>query len=322
MNVAIKSAKYAIATFVAIFLAQWLGLEYAVSAGVIAILSLAETSKKTVQYIGNITLTMLLSLLIATILFNVFGYKIWVFSLYLLIAYPLSVYLKTDNTIAPCAVFISHLLLEQSSDFNWWINEMLLLIIGVGIAMIVNMYQTSGNSEMAEIRNDIEIRMQDVLNTLADKMDNAQSLDYYIYEQLDQAYELAKRGQFLAMKDEENHFSNDQTTYFANYFDMRGSQLTLLFEINESLDNMYESTAQTIHLSDFFRHVSEQLSESNTAAKLRQELDQLKGDFRDSELPKTRKEFEARSILFDVLLDCEKFLTLKYEFYKSTHRLK
>ena len=48
MRVAIKSAKYAVATFIAIFLAQWLGLDYAVSAGVIAILSLAETSKKTV----------------------------------------------------------------------------------------------------------------------------------------------------------------------------------------------------------------------------------------------------------------------------------
>ena len=45
MRVAIKSAKYAVATFIAIFLAQWLGLDYAVSAGVIAILSLAETSK-------------------------------------------------------------------------------------------------------------------------------------------------------------------------------------------------------------------------------------------------------------------------------------
>lgn len=322
MPVAIKSAKYAVATFVAIFLAQWLGLQYAVSAGVIAILSLAETSKKTVQYVGNLTLTMIMSLLIATILFNIFGYEIWVFSLYLLITYPVSVYLKSDNAIAPCAVFISHLLLEQASDFNWWINEMLLLVIGVGVAVIVNLYQTSASGEMHQLKGQIEGEMQTILNQLADKMDSPQHQDYLLFEHIDQTYALAKQGEYLAMKDEENNISNDQQNYYQNYFAMRSAQLIILYDINNSLDNIFESTDQTYDLSDFFRHVSEELSETNTAAKLRNELDQLKTRFRQQSLPQSRNEFETRSMLFDILLDCEKFLNLKYEFYKSGQRLK
>lgn len=322
MNVFIKSVKYAVATFIAIFLAQWLGLEYAVSAGVIAILSLAETSRKTIQYIGNITLTMILSLLIATILFNLFGFEIWVFSLYLLITYPISVFLKSDNAIAPCAVFISHLLLEQATDFNWWVNEMLLLVIGVGVALIVNLYQTSASGQMNQVKDEIEQLMQAILTSLADKMEDASHEDFLLYEQIDQAYDLAKQGQYLAMKETENDLSDENNNYYNNYFDMRSSQLIILFDINDSLDNIYESTDQTHDLSSFFRHVSQELSEFNTAAKLRKELDQLKDDFRQSALPQTRKEFEARSILFDILLDCEKFLTLKYEFYKNTQKLK
>lgn len=322
MRVAIKSAKYAVATFIAIFLAQWLGLDYAVSAGVIAILSLAETSKKTVQYIGNLTLTMILSLLIATILFNIFGYEIWVFSLYLLITYPISVYLKSDNAIAPCAVFISHLLLEQASDFNWWINEMLLLVIGVGIAVIVNLYQTSASGQMNKVKVEIEEEMQIILNQLADKMDTPHHQDHLLYEHIDQAYELAKHGEYLAMKEAENNISGESQIYYQSYFSMRSSQLIILYDINNSLDNIFESTEQTYDLSDFFRHVSQELSEMNTAAKLRNELEQLKARFRMQPLPQSRNEFETRSMLFDILLDCEKFLNLKYEFYKSGQRLK
>ncbi|MGY0837321.1 aromatic acid exporter family protein [Aerococcus urinaeequi] len=322
MPIAIKSAKYAVATFIAIFLAQWLGLDYAVSAGVIAILSLAETSKKTVQYIENLTLTMILSLLIATILFNIFGYEIWVFSLYLLITYPISVYLKSDNAIAPCAVFISHLLLEQASDFNWWINEMLLLVIGVGIAVIVNLYQTSESGQMNKVKVEIEAEMQTILNQLADKMDTSHHQNYLLYEHIDQAYELAKHGEYLAMKEAENNISGESQIYYQNYFSMRSSQLIILYDINNSLDNIFESTEQTYDLSDFFRHVSQELSEMNTAAKLRNELAQLKTRFRMQPLPQSRNEFETRSMLFDILLDCEKFLNLKYEFYKSSQRLK
>lgn len=322
MPIAIKSAKYAVATFIAIFLAQWLGLDYAVSAGVIAILSLAETSKKTVQYIENLTLTMILSLLIATILFNIFGYEIWVFSLYLLITYPISVYLKSDNAIAPCAVFISHLLLEQASDFNWWINEMLLLVIGVGIAVIVNLYQTSESGQMNKVKVEIEAEMQTILNQLADKMDTSHHQNYLLYEHIDQAYELAKHGEYLAMKEAENTISGESQIYYQNYFSMRSSQLIILYDINNSLDNIFESTEQTYDLSDFFRHVSQELSEMNTAAKLRNELAQLKTRFRMQPLPQSRNEFETRSMLFDILLDCEKFLNLKYEFYKSSQRLK
>ena len=322
MPIAIKSAKYAVATFIAIFLAQWLGLDYAVSAGVIAILSLAETSKKTVQYIENLTLTMILSLLIATILFNIFGYEIWVFSLYLLITYPISVYLKIDNAIAPCAVFISHLLLEQASDFNWWINEMLLLVIGVGIAVIVNLYQTSESGQMNKVKVEIEAEMQTILNQLADKMDTSHHQNYLLYEHIDQAYELAKHGEYLAMKEAENNISGESQIYYQNYFSMRSSQLIILYDINNSLDNIFESTEQTYDLSDFFRHVSQELSEMNTAAKLRNELAQLKTRFRMQPLPQSRNEFETRSMLFDILLDCEKFLNLKYEFYKSSQRLK
>lgn len=65
----IKALKYGVATFFTIFLAQWLHLDYAVSAGIIAILTLADTNQQTVHYIGNISLAMVLSLTVASLLF-------------------------------------------------------------------------------------------------------------------------------------------------------------------------------------------------------------------------------------------------------------
>jgi Predicted membrane protein len=61
---------------------------------------------------------------------------------------------------------------------------------------------------------------------------------------------------------------------------------------------------------------------------LLEDIDKLYKVFRDSELPKTRKEFESRAILYYILTDFEKFLLLKRDFYvehgevKDTESLK
>lgn len=313
MQVAIKTVKYAVATFIAIFIAQWLQLDYAVSAGIIAILSLAETNRATIVYIGNLSLTIILGLITATLIFQLFGYHIWVFALFLAIVYPISVFLKSDRAIAPCAVSVSHLFVEQTTEFSWLMNEVLLLVIGAGIAMLVNLYQPSMKPRMEKIRKEVEYRMQNILRELAVALEQP-DLFHELTDQLDQLENEIIAGLALANMERANQLKQN-SFYFIEYFEMRKEQLAVLFEMEDSLQELTIKTNQNTALAAFLKHISEELHEKNPAYSLRRELEKLMSDYRHSELPRTREEFESRAILFEILTDCRKFLKIKSDFY-------
>lgn len=313
MQIIIKTLKYAVATFAAIYIAQWLQLDYAVSAGIIAILSLAETNKATIVYIGNLTLTMLMSLLVATVVFNMLGFHILTFAIFLAIAYPLSVLLKSHSAIAPCAVSVSHLFLEQTTAFSWLMNEMLLLIIGAGIAMLVNLYQPSGLLAMEKIKGDIEAQMQAILIGMAGAL-NQPGVFFDMTDQLDRLESDISKGLRLANTESANQF-NAETANIREYFAMRKEQLAVLFDMEEGLHKLTSETEQNYALANFLKHVGEELHEKNPAQQLQRELEKLTDAYRQSDLPRTREEFEARAILFELLADCRKFLKIKNDFY-------
>lgn len=315
----IKALKYGVATFFAIFLAQWLHLDYAVSAGIIAILTLADTNQQTVHYIGNISLAMVLSLTVARLLFYYLGFTVWVFALYLLITYPLAAWMKSGNAIAPCAVSVSHLLLDQTIAFPDLMNEFLLLIIGTGIALLVNFLQPSHQKEMAQLKEAIEDRMRTVLCSYADQLDQGTFFeqDHFVLV-LHELSQLIQDGQGLAARENANRMNQD-TLYYKQYFAMRQAQSNVLYQIAESLQRLDQKTSQHQDLAQFLIHVSEQLNERNPALGLSAELDQLIKTYRESDLPQTRKEFELRATLFAILTDCKKFLKLKKNFYYESN---
>lgn len=59
------------------------------------------------------------------------------------------------------------------------------------------------------------------------------------------------------------------------------------------------------------------LSEQNPAEDLVADVNQILTDFRESELPKTREEFEGRALLFQFLNDLRYLLELKRDFTKQ-----
>ena len=66
--------------------------------------------------------------------------------------------------------------------------------------------------------------------------------------------------------------------------------------------------------------VSSSFHEYNNARGLLEELEDVKQQMRLQPLPVTREEFEARAVLFQVLLELERFLVLKREFVQGLSR--
>ena len=66
--------------------------------------------------------------------------------------------------------------------------------------------------------------------------------------------------------------------------------------------------------------VSSSFHEYNNARGLLEELEDVKQQMRLQPLPVTREEFEARAVLFQVLLELEQFLVLKRDFVDGLTR--
>ena len=316
MTVSLRTIKIAFATTIAILLAQAFKLDYSVSAGVIAILSVLDTKKSSVtialQRIGST----ILALGVATILFQLVGFTTLVFGLYLLIYIPLAYKLKVEVGIAPCSVLVSHLLLEQSTSISWLTNEFLLMIIGAGIAILFNLYMPSKENQLNQLRDEIEEKMKHVLigfDSILRKGFTNEKVEILLKE----LYTDLKNAEKMAYTEYNNQLFSQNEDYMIQYFDMRQQQVKILAEMSTDLSNCFLPTKQNVVLAHLFHQTANQLHESNPVVDLKKDIYSLLNEFRNSELPKTREEFENRATLFILLTDFTRFIQIKKEFFEQ-----
>lgn len=316
MTVSLRAIKIALATTIAILIAQAFQLEYSVSAGVVAILSVLDTKKSSVttalQRIGST----ILALGIATILFQLVGFNTIVFGLYLLIYIPIAYKLNVEAGIAPCSVLVSHLLLEQSTSITWLVNELSLMVIGVGIAILFNLYMPSKENQLIQLKDEIEEKMKHVLMNFAVVLEKGYSNDQVELFIKELSAEL-KTAEKMAYLESNNQLLSPNDDYMIQYIDMRQQQAKILAEMSVDISVCSIPTKQNNTLARLFQQTANQLHESNPAIDLMKDLETMLNDFRNSDLPKTRSEFENRAALFVLLNDFSRFIQIKKDFYEQ-----
>ena len=314
MTLSHRTIKIASATVIAILIAQFLNLNYSVSAGIIAILSVLDTKKSSVLTALQRIASTVLALTIATVLFRIFGFHIIVFGVYLLFYVPLAYRFTLQSGIAPCSVLVTHLLLEKQTSLPWILNELALMMIGAGVAILFNLYMPSKASQIILLREQVETQMKEVLHsfsvTLREGDDRNQKR---LLNELDDQLEKYRQVVYA-------EFDNqllDQSTYNIRYFDMRSEQVTILKYMATNLGLCALPTSENKILAGLFFLTAAQLHEQNTGIYLMEDIDSLLQAFRESELPATRAELENRAILFQLLNDFRRFIQTKKIFYEE-----
>ena len=116
MSISQRTTKLILATCLACLLAYFLNLSSAVSAGIIALLSLSDTRRSTLKLARNRLFSMLLALTIGVLAFNLSGFHIWSLGLYLALYVPLAYKMGWEIGITPSTVLVSHLLIQESTS--------------------------------------------------------------------------------------------------------------------------------------------------------------------------------------------------------------
>ncbi|MER1954900.1 MAG: aromatic acid exporter family protein, partial [Desemzia incerta] len=233
MSLSLRTLKIALSTVAAIFIADLFHLESSISAGIIAILSVLDTRKTSLEIAVQRVVSTVLALGIAAILFNVLGFSTAVFGLYLLFYVPSAYKLNVQSGIAPCSVLVTHLLLAESTDPGLLFNELSLMLIGAGMALAVNLYMPSQENRIAAIRTQVEDQMKVILFQFDHFLQNG--IEEEISDKdLVQLNHLLEQGIQLSRAEAENRFI-DQSYYHFRYFEMRKSQARILEQMQWNL---------------------------------------------------------------------------------------
>lgn len=311
MSLPLRSFKIAVAAFVAILIANYVGLSYAISAGIIAILSVLDTNKSSWRIAVQRVISTVLALAIAAVLFQFLGFEVHVFALYLVFYVPLAYTFGVESGITPCSVLVTHLLAEQSVSWNLISNELLLMLIGAGIAIIVNLYMPSKQTRFLALMDDADTKMKEILVHISEALLHNSIINQTELDILDTLLDQASD---LVLTETENR-PWKETYYYSNYFEMRKNQTRILRYIHQNISLCTIPVKEGKILAGLLYLTANQLHQNNTGEFLLEDIRLLLNEFRNSQLPQTREEFENRALLFQILNDFTRFIQRKKSFY-------
>ena len=113
-----------------------------------------------------------------------------------------------------------------------------------------------------------------------------------------------------------NHLFSD-TGYYLHYLKMRLKQYEVLQIIATNIQRMEYVPAQAKEVSQYLKEVANSIEKHDNAQEMLDKLQKMRIRFRMGELPKDRKEFEARAVLYEIVNDVQYLLRLKQEFTES-----
>lgn len=312
MSLIQRTLKLALATLLAIYLAEQLGLLYATSAGIVALLSVLETRRSSFRLAGQRLLATCLALSLGYLIFACFGFHLWGLGLYLLLFIPLSYRWGLEAGLAPSTVLVTHLYLEKSLAVGLLGNELALFAIGVGMALFFNSYMSSKQDMIEAYHVRVENILKDIMLRFSHLlMEGDGANDGTLIQQLDLILQEAEQVVYL-----ERHNQVFKTTdYHVHYFSMRADQNKVLRQMAEIIKRLALKTPESIILAQLFQEVANEISQDNSGLEQLKAIDDFLITFRQRDLPKTRQEFENRAILFQLLNDMKLFIQMKVDFY-------
>ncbi|ERN54877.1 aromatic acid exporter family protein [Alkalihalophilus marmarensis] len=303
-----RTLKTAVGAAIAIAIAQLLQLDFYASAAIITILCISITKRKSLIVSWQRFAACLIGMAYSVIIFELVGYEPWSLGLLLLVFIPTAVMLKVQEGIVTSLVIVLHLYTLQQVSTAIIINELLLIIIGIGVALIMNLYMPSSEKVLRVYLKDIEDHFKKILHEMAEYLRHGQS-DWDGAE-IPETVELLKKGKNEALRNVHNHIMRYEDQYY-HYFKMREKQFEIVERMMPFISSLERSLPQSVQLADFLDELSKSLSPANHVVYFLERLDQMEAEFREMELPKTREEFEIRSSLFYIMHELRQYLHIK-----------
>lgn len=311
-NSFVKSLKIALAAVLSIAIAGELGLQYSATAGIITVLSIQNTKRETLKSARNRGLAFLCALLLSFLCFSLMGYSLWAFAVYLLIFAMICLCAGWAEAIAMDSVLITHFLTEKSFTPDIMGNEVLLFLIGTCMGILVNLHLHRKEKEFNRLADEVDIQIKGILHRMSLWLPREDRSEYGsdCFERLEEALKAAK----LCAAANYNNALLGGDARELDYILMREQQSIVLKEIYGNIKRIEYLPSQAKQVAELFGQIEQGYHKNNTVEELLERLEELLTDMQGQELPVSREEFEARAILFYILMQIKGLLQIKREY--------
>ena len=309
-----QALKIAIGSSTAIYIATWLDLQFATSAGIITLLTILTTKLETL-WLSLLRMVMfVVTVGLSWLLFQNIGSAWFAYGIFVLLMVMLCEFLGWRATISINAVIATHFLTQNQFDKALILNEMFLLLIGISLAIILNVFWGTDNLQR-KIQHNIqytEEKLQMIQEELASYLLKSEmqrnvwkditSLEEYVQLFIEQAYEY------------QGNTIKKHSAYYVEYFEMRLKQCGALHNLHSEMKKIRNMPQQAHVVADYILQLKPKITELNNPVPQIEQLEEIFAAMSKEELPKTHEEFEARAMLYHIMMDLEEFLIYKKRF--------
>lgn len=310
-----NTAKTATAAILSILFASLLKLDFAISAGIVTILTIQPTKKETIKTALGRLYAFMVAMAIAYVSFHMIGFHVEAYFLYLVVFIFVCQIGKWHSAIAMNSVLISHFITFGNMELHAICNEVVIFGLGVGIGIGANLHLRKKVHYIEELKLGTDEQIIRILSRMSERILSQDKSDYNgeCFASLKTQIQRAKN---VAEENFNNQFGSGDI-YDMEYIKMREEQIQVLYEMYKNVRAIHTIPATAEKISVFLREMSEVYHRNNTGKDLMEQFLELDASMKSQPLPVERNEFEDRAKLFGLLRSIEEFIQIKKDFAKK-----
>lgn len=312
--------KISLGSSLAIFFATQFGLGNAVSAGTITLLTLMNSKSETVRLSLYRLITFAVCVVIAGASFVFIDHMALAFGCYVFFTVLFADFFNLRSTISVNVVAGAHFFINQEFSEAAIRNEFILVLIGVVLAIVLNLFQYNKHDRKALVASmrQAEEDLRNILKQIANYLRNPGE-HFSVWTDIK---DLEHRLQVYIQdaKDYKENTFQTHPVYYIEYFEMRYDQCQVLHNLHASMRQIRTMPEQAEVVANYIIYLADYVIEKNHPEAQEIMLQKVFDSLKEEDLPETREEFESRALLFHIMKDLESFIKYKKEFVESLEK--
>ncbi|MGV2990913.1 aromatic acid exporter family protein [Staphylococcus epidermidis] len=309
-KIGFRTVKTAVGMTLGVIICKLLGLDNYASSAILVVLCIKHTKIHSVQAILSRLVSCLLILFLGSAIFSLLGQHAFVLGLIVLLFIPLTVVLNVQEGVITSCVILLHVFNAKAINGHLILNEIMLLIVGLGIAFLMNLMMPSLDKKLNHFKQDIENQITEIFNIFSQacSMHN----DHLIIK-FDSLLLNIKKAKSLAFRDVKNHFVRNENSFY-HYFDMREEQVELLKRMTSLLERINTDDPILEKISQLMYEIGSNVNSNDYTALRLHSLYEIRLSLDDLPLPTTHKTLNSRAHIIQILNELEEYLNIKSQF--------
>lgn len=309
-KIGFRTVKTAVGMTLGVIICKLLGLDNYASSAILVVLCIKHTKMYSVQAILSRLVSCLLILFLGSAIFSLLGQHAFVLGLIVLLFIPLTVVLNVQEGVITSCVILLHVFNAKAINGHLILNEIMLLIVGLGIAFLMNLMMPSLDKKLNHFKQDIENQITEIFNIFSQACSMHND---HLNIKFDSLLLNIKKAKSLAFRDVKNHFVRNENSFY-HYFDMREEQVELLKRMTSLLERINTDDPILEKISQLMYEIGSNVNSNDYTALRLHSLYEIRLSLDDLPLPTTHKTLNSRAHIIQILNELEEYLNIKSQF--------